>query len=236
MRYLTAADARMRLHNSYCLYDGVPVIVHIPTDAMLAQVVDLAGNGVIATVDPNDERLDVESLPLGYVRSNNGGVCAYARRLPYRQQKQGVSGDNTFVKWERWGLDHHNSRGETFAAIGGQAALEMFQGKYPTFDEARHKIENIKSVESIAFHRKLCLISAVKRGSDKKNNLSVIRYAGKTMGFIFKDKREALITESFSDPVFRILLSKLGVEHEILPTNTDEDDSGGDVSHEKQTP
>lgn len=215
MRYLTGADARMRLHNSYCQFDGIPVFVKIPSDTLVAEIYDLVKEQCIASIDPNDERLDVESLPLGYL--DYGGSAGFASRLPYRQQKQGISSDNTRVSQERWLL--RNRHTHHFGDINWSVAGKMFRNEYREFDHARRLIETT-SAEAVPFHRKLCLVTS----KEKRSNLSSIRYAGKTMGFLFKGRKAALISEQFSDPIFRILLSKHGVEHEVLPAESE--DSG----------
>lgn len=216
MRYLTGADARMRLHNSYCQFDGVPVFVKIPTDTLLAEIHDLVKGNILTTIDPNDERLDVESLPLGYV--DFGKTSAFAARLPYRQQKQGVCSDNTRIVKEHW-LSRQRNQG-TFGEVPFANAYNMFTNKYREFEEARKLIESGKA-EAVPFHRKLCLVTS----SEKRQNLLSLRYAGKTMGFLFRGRKSALIAEQFSDPVFRILLSKHGVDHEILSSESEDDDS-----------
>lgn len=214
MRYLTGADARMRLHNSYCQFDGVPVFVKIHSDALSAEIHDLVKAEAIAVIDPNDERLDVESLPLGYLEL--GSTAAFAARLPFRQQKQGISSENTRVQKEHWLIRGRNQ--QMFGDVRFLAAYNMFTNKYRSFGEARRLIETGK-IESIPFHRKLCLVGS----AEKRQNLLSIRYAGKTMGFLFRGRKSALISEQFSDPVFRILLSKHGVEHEVLPSESEDD-------------
>lgn len=216
MRYLTAADARMRLHNSYCTFDGIPVFVQCPTDSLQVSVINLKTGESIAMVDANDERLDVESLPLGYVYGM-GPVCGFAARLPYRQQKQGVSADNTRVHWERWGPSGRGS--DSLGSVPHTAVWDMFRGHYVDFEAARKQID-MGRVESIPFHRKLALVAP----RDKKGLICSLRYAGSTMGFFFKGRKKALVIDRFSDPVFRILLSKVGVEHEIISSSDSEAD------------
>jgi hypothetical protein len=214
MRYLTGADARMRLHASYCQFDGVPVFVKVPHDMLAAEIIDLKSESVITTIDPNDERLDIESLPLGYL--DFVGSAAFASRLPYRQQKQGISNDNTKVTHEKW--LSQNRYADHFGGVPFSIAGKMFRNEYREFEDARRRIES-GGAESIPFNRKLCIVTS----KEKKSTLSCIRYAGKTMGFLFKGKKAALISDQFSDPVFRILLSKHGIEHEILPSESEDD-------------
>lgn len=206
----------MRLHNSYCQFDGVPVFVKVPNDILIAEIIDLKTESVITTIDPNDERLDIESLPLGYL--DFGSSAAFAARLPYRQQKQGISSDNTRVHYERWLIS--NRHADHFGAVNFMTAGKLFRNEYREFEDARRRIDT-GNAEAIPFHRKLCLVTS----KEKKSNLSCIRYAGKTMGFLFKGRKTALISDQFSDPVFRILLSKHGVEHEILPSQSEDDDT-----------
>lgn len=207
-RYPSANDARMRLNNSFCRFEGVPVLLRFPNDGFVAEVFDLKTEKIIAAVDANDEeRLDIESLPLGYVNYMRHDA-GFAVRYPSRQQKQGVSADNTKVMREAFGPDRHH---DSFGVIRWADAFNMFEGIYPDFEQAKWRLEK-DNRNSSPFHRKLCLV----RSPGKKSSLSLVKYAGRTLGFALRGKKEVLVVEQFADPAFRILLSRLGVDNEIL--------------------
>lgn len=89
-RYNNVNDAAMRIARSFIRFDNKPVFVECVESNMMAEGWDFESNHF--AFNANDSRVDVASLPLGFI--NYDGTTSFACRGPHRQQKQGVSPEN----------------------------------------------------------------------------------------------------------------------------------------------
>lgn len=89
-RYESAADAHMRLTRSVVRFENEPVYVLEVAPTLEMHTWDMRTSEKHRhDIKANDKRLDISSIPLGYVNYNGEGY--YASRAPARAQKQGVS-------------------------------------------------------------------------------------------------------------------------------------------------
>lgn len=90
----------------------------------------------------NNNDLSLEPIPLGNI--NFKGECKYISRMPGRQWKQGLNGNNV--------LAYEPGRGWRPFDIQTPALMHMFENKYPNIHEAIQRVCN-DEVRSMAFSR-----------------------------------------------------------------------------------
>lgn len=140
-------QAALRLANTVVEYDGRPYLV-----------ANVSGNNVNPTLDlmdlpkqrdvikilADDPKLNYRRFQLGYVNYNRNAL--YLSRMPARQQKQGLCNTNVNVSGDgRWNFN---------IIMGSDAINDVFQNRYPTFNEA---VDSIKPGESMAFSRRFAV-------------------------------------------------------------------------------
>lgn len=172
IKYERLEDARMRLRHTVVLYNDVPYYVReitqgnteedgpyrVHADA-LPLVSPRTGSGRAERAGPDEvggadirkfissKHFDVAPFKMGFVNTKMG--CFYVSRLPARQQKQGLSNENTRCV---------TPFGETlpFAhLLQAPEALAMVAGKYPNLVQATNALE---TVPSIAVCREIALV------------------------------------------------------------------------------
>jgi len=139
----------MRLHQSIVRYKNRPVLVLAATEAstnLCARPLDNIDDDKAAfIINANDEDLDISSVPLGYVNTENDAV--FVSRVPVRRQKQGVSTDNTVVNYHGVGNAHNDG----LFGFHLKYLIATIEGHYPSVEDALAEV--LKDKRGRAFHR-----------------------------------------------------------------------------------
>lgn len=161
IKYESIEDARMRLKGTVVLYQGDPVYVtgiepgrggddifrvyasKLPYNRLN---VDLDDNGVRKYI--SSKHFDIGAFKMGYVNSEEGAF--FCRRLPTRQQKQGLSVDTFQATY----CNGQPVSFQTFLTIPEVPA--MVHNIYPLYEECLHLIKT-KKTYCIAFSREFAL-------------------------------------------------------------------------------
>lgn len=184
VRYLNAHDANMRLAASIVRYKGLPYVVHevVPEAAgtLRASLTPLQ-SGIVGYepifIDPNNEELDISSVPLGYSNTSNGPV--YTARAPLRNQTQGV-----VIKRLTCLTPFSESK---VGSVGYHSLFATIMGKYPSFSDA---IQHGNK----AFSRKFAL--------HRYNERVFLGFAGTCCGVYLEKKDSFLIVDKYRNDDF----------------------------------
>ena len=133
-------DQVLRYHGTIVQFDGIPVYVTVAGDkwhCYKPSTVHLPNATLIAKgVDPYDPRVDVSSVPLGYVNIPKYFTVRYLCRRPVKGlgYKQGVHGDILSVDQLPDSNDDHYFSGQDILYM--QEFEDCVLGKYPSLNEA----------------------------------------------------------------------------------------------------
>lgn len=194
-RYENPTDVIMRLVHSYLRYDGQSAFVN-----------EMLGNGTLRlqlrreekTVDPEDPLLDISTPPTGYAfdRGATSGAAYWIARYPFRQQKQGLSTDNSVCGMEQVDFDYQKVHLPPMPAM-----FNMIEGIYLPLKDAIAILQSHNKVLSVPFHKVLCL----SRLKDAKN-LCGLKFMGQPLGLVhLRDEKAFLLEKYSSSPVESIV-------------------------------
>lgn len=124
-RYDIPGDAQRRLNGTFIKFEGEPVYVLAEGMLLTAR----KSSGLTFVVSANDKRLDISSLPLGFINTQRG--AQYVSRWPRRQQIQGIHPD--FVVYHD--ILRKTTRPLSFTDDVMAAYFRMFQKNYPTIEQ-----------------------------------------------------------------------------------------------------
>lgn len=128
-RYDTAGDAHMRLAGTLVRFNNQPVLIKKVVD-LNCLAWDLRPGSKNIMFHANDKRLDISSIPLGFVNADGNGF--YVVRNPARSQRQGVALENCPA------FDLTSGR-STVLTNSTQVLLgvsDLLNGIFPTLEEA----------------------------------------------------------------------------------------------------
>ena len=166
-KYLTR-DYNQRLSRTMCRYKGDIVFLECDNTEILGK---RTYNGDYFLID-DVENIDVSSIPLGYVNTNNGAL--YVMRLPVRSYKQGVCDNN--IRGVTVG-------GEARAvSVNTQQFFDMARGEYPSLSS----VLSSKSTTTKAISRDVAIST---------NDLGVrsVYYKNQLVGWMAPDSNEVII-------------------------------------------
>jgi hypothetical protein len=136
IRYENANDAQMRLNHTVVRYLDMPVYASEISNNDVGAVVYLQTMDTHqgCWVSVNDERLDVSSVPIGWLNATTGPM--YAERAPVREQKQGwdPSRSHYFIPFHDEERAVRASFNMVKGPIRGVDIYNMIQGIYPAID------------------------------------------------------------------------------------------------------
>jgi hypothetical protein len=136
IRYENANDAHMRLNHTVIRFLDMPVWAsEVSTDEHgVVILLSMLDNSQGTWVSANDERLDVSSVPIGWLNSLNGPM--YAERAPVREQKQGWDPQRShyFVPFQDEDRPMRTGFNIVKGPITGMSVYNMIQGIYPAID------------------------------------------------------------------------------------------------------
>lgn len=144
-RYDSSADAHMRLTRTVVRFEDKPIyIMEVGPDMRLLTWDMLPAQKFVNGIHSNDKRLDISSVPLGFINYNGEGY--YASRSPSRSQKQGVNLQSLFY-------DSMTNGKSPYGAINNNDFIVSFgamcRGEYP----------ELKESVDMASHGKSCAFS-----------------------------------------------------------------------------
>lgn len=128
-------DVRARLHQTIIRYNGHPYLAEVSTDGLI-HLRNVANGNLEASVDSDDEKLDISSISIGYVNvSSPDCLCAvYLKRQPLRRFKQGIE-MGTLSQTPLW--KNHEISTQTILSYG---FVDAVLGRFPSVDEALTRI------------------------------------------------------------------------------------------------
>lgn len=129
-RYPNQHDAIMRIGQSIVRINGEPYFIKSIAEDMTALAWNMVPGTADLQIDVNDDRIDVSSVPLGFMNVEDVGV--YVARHPTRSQKQGVQFDNCSTSFMRQVGFHHLGN----SPIVLQAYRKAYEGLFPQINEA----------------------------------------------------------------------------------------------------
>lgn len=130
-RYDNNADVHLRLAGTLVRFeDQVWWVVDVYNESFVLLWKADARHPEEIGVSANDRRLDISSLPLGYI--NYTGRPQYPLRSPWRHQRQGVHPESIqYFNPNNGQLCHHNSDKDLITAFG-----DMYRQDYPSIADA----------------------------------------------------------------------------------------------------
>lgn len=203
VRFATAADVRMRLHDSFLRYKNNHYYALHPGQedrTTLLQLCDVPTKKPVITIDANDPELDVTSPPLGYVQYPKWNGCVFMSRIPFRRQKQGVSHDSVSV-YNVWDMREMMGSRVYFHT---EFFLSNLNGVFPTYDGVLASIHKSKETDiARAFDRSFCILY-------KKDKETLLQYNGTNIGTIDISSKLVTLYPEHNHSVFTMRLAELG--------------------------
>ena len=198
--YLSRDDARLRLHQTVCLYKGKPVYVRLdnedhetPYECKIWEL-SKVNKGVRAkTIDYRDKDFNAKEIELGYCQA--GMTAVYLSRLPVRQNQQGLKHDNILSEPGNIPYEFYSDNME-HCIIGKhrplKTALAMLNDGYEKIPLSRILAVGWLDRTKIALYYKEQIV-ALKE--DTTNRFNII--SSKTSSFVMRiiDKQGVLIND-----------------------------------------
>lgn len=162
-------QAKLRLAGTIIVVGGVPVEVldvKKAKDRLVVHYTTLPNKHAVEQVDLMDAEVNIRKLPLGYV--NAWGEAVYLRRIPARQQRQGLCNANVSVS-----PLVRNGRVPRFYEIASLGSFsDMVKHIYPSVDEALDLFGRDPERLSVAIHRHFAI------HIDRDLNFYTLNYKG----------------------------------------------------------
>ena len=176
MRYPNSHDAGMRLNNSIVMFKDIPVFVRQEGESIKFHLQPLDGvSRVPELVSANDEDLNIESVPLGYVNLTSPQDVVYVSRLPARKQKQGLDIGN--INYFREGGQNMYTDSNGWK-VPFPALAKTITGDYPSAKQAYDLVTKTKAL-GVAFNRKMAFSK-----TEDNPRLIRLRMVRDTIGFV----------------------------------------------------
>ena len=200
--YFAREDAIRRLHDTICLYHGLPYYVSMEgvpqNDAYKVMIYPLSrfyGDRDVKgkIVDYTDEKFDYKQFPLGYGYSKKHGGL-YFSRIPDRKQSQGLSYSTLRIN----GLVAQGTSG-----MLSEAMENCILGKYQPIEQAISLVK-AGSAAIVPFHRRMA-VAQIDRG------LISLKYRLRSVG-ILEGKKSFKLLDNRDKEFLRNVISKEGVD------------------------
>lgn len=126
------ADVKARLNNTIIRYKNFPYLAEVNESGVIS-LRDITTRNLVATVDSDDQDLDISSIPLGYVNVLEKGLklAVYLRREPLRRFKQGVEIETLSQKPLKDGVSIVPA-----GVLYSTGLVDAIIGRYPDLDSA----------------------------------------------------------------------------------------------------
>lgn len=185
-------DIRSRLHGTVIRHKGIPYIADVESNTI--GLIDLVKGDLVSRVEPDDDNLDISSIPLGYVNLNQFKITTYVRREPLRRYKQGV--EISYVTQKP--LNSEGSLSNKY--LKGQEIFDCVTGNYPNLSVAIRKLTT-DGWSSIAISRNIALrrLDSSLKVYFKDSDVGVMRLGSKKvvikrddLSFVIKNALEKI--------------------------------------------
>lgn len=203
--YIRQDDVYMRLHHTYCMYDGKPVFVNVNVGYTIGEVIIYPPGDLSATkakvVNITDDKFKFVFPELGYFNYKNRAV--YLVRRPDRNQRQGLDLATCTVI-----VHNQNDSGlppSVSAILSSENFIPNLEGIYPSLQEALKLLK--EDAQSVAISKRVA-IGYIGR------NLLGLFYDSRLIG-TYNRKREVFsITEDRLPSLVLSRLTNLGISYE----------------------
>lgn len=204
--YIRQDDVQMRLHNTYCMYDGKPVYVTVNVGFNIGEVTTYSPEKPMTAenaklVNIMDDKFSFVFPELGYFNYKN--MAVFVARRPDRNQKQGLDPGTCVVSSHSIGEStlppsiHNLFSSENF--------VENLLGKYPSLREALDLL--LKDSVSVAISKNVA-VGYIGR------NLVGLYYNYKLIGTYNRKREVFTITEDRLPKIILSRLLNLGINYE----------------------
>lgn len=201
-KYFSPEDRNRRLHETVCMYDGMPVIVSCRQQSMNEQLQDdevyvcqigVGAGSVYKKIKYTSDKFCAFSRPLGYINLPKGAY--YVVRNPLVQYKQGLCHQQvSTIGRDTSDLPYH--------WITSEGLLNCIKDNYPSYKET---LKHVRSTRvSQAFDRRLCVVPYFK-------SVLSLNFRGRPAGLICEDDKITLF-KSREDRVLIPYLQERGLE------------------------
>lgn len=203
--YIKQDDVHMRLHNTYCMYDGKPVFVTVNVGYPVGDVtiyppgsVDVLKSKVI---NITNDKFKFVFPELGYVNYKNCAV--YLGRRPDRNQRQGLDPGSCYA------IVHAQNDSRLPPSVSTIICSENFipnlEGVYPSLTEALELLK--EDAQSVAISKRVA-IGYIGR------NLLGLFYDSRLIGTYNRKREMFSITEDRLPSLVLSRLTNLGITYE----------------------
>lgn len=180
--YDNLEDAKVKLAGTYCLHKGkamavkgVSVDEEVPPGFPQKYIANgtyvYNGRGILCSID--DPEFNCSDFNIGYL--NYGPVTAWYYRIPMKQWRQGLRGDQVGIKVSKPEYRDHVS-------FQGKPLAQMMENVYPPLELVCEELKS-QNISARAFHKDVAL------SFDKMHSDFILEYKGNGVGFTkdFKD-------------------------------------------------
>lgn len=201
-RVTSRHDVELRLHNTFVLYEGRVYYAMLGCDG--GATVDLRDPREVqvlnlSSIDANSSKIDVNNFNLGYM--NYGSSTYFVERVPYRQQKQGLTRGQLAV----YGAGLRENQGCGSNLFHSQGMVDMLQNVYRPADVCLTTV--LSSVDAarggVAVSTDFCFRMVGKKDID-------VLYKQNNVGILDRATGVVKLTELYNHSIMHQKLSKLG--------------------------
>ncbi len=153
--YIKQDDVHMRLHNTYCMYDGKPVFVTVNVGYPVGDVTIYPPGSLDAAkakiINITNDKFKFVFPELGYVNYKNCAV--YLGRRPDRNQRQGLDPASCYATVHA----QNDSRlpPSVSTIICSENFIPNLEGIYPSLQEARKLLK--EDAQSVAISKRVAI-------------------------------------------------------------------------------
>ena len=187
-------DVLHTLHETVCLYKGLPVIVFVSNDLKDDQIMIQYTNGKSEVINYTESEFNYSAPEIGYVNYRNSAY--YLSRSPIRGRKQGLDVSNLIT-------DPDLPPGEKRNLLKSKSLSSCITNKYPNFSVILIDIRE-GLIKSLAFSRLFALGRVDYR-------LIGVFFRGRLVGNVIKNTNKVKIHQiSGRDIIVKLFLEQRG--------------------------
>lgn len=164
-KYTSMKDLQDRLSGTICRFNGTPVFVQVKSESIL-QLWDVPTQGtLIKEISPQDPRLDISMLDLGYFNYQGHGrktmkKVVYLSRSPSKKYKQGTC--HSYIQVHD--IDGKRSQTVSSSCCLSQGFVDAIEGRFPTITELEEEGELALSPDVAVSRDEMGILTVYFRG------------------------------------------------------------------------
>ena len=197
-------DLEDRLGGTIIRYKEIPYRCRIAGEILVLS--SLVENVNVVNVEPDDERLDISSIQLGYVNSTQYKQCAYLKRLPLRRYKQGITHDAVSFRVLKSPVEEQLAT-RSADYIYSPDFLDMCSNTYPDYETAKVMLTKAdarkKIYKSVALSKEIALL--------KVNDQIQIFIKEDAVGWVNLKTQEVTTVKQEYAWLYRSMLDRVGI-------------------------